>query len=126
MGQNRIIFEELNSIVEDYDPEGLMAMGARRYEYDLEVDKILENLSEEMTEWEVEAVVGKVFSTMFGTWEEDFKYRVLSKAIYEWLQTGPFYWTKKYLREMLDKGLSVIWTDKDGVIDASLVSLDEV
>ncbi len=88
----RNIWEELNSIIANDDPEGLIFLGAPNYEYCYEVEKILDRINKDTTEWELEEVVGQVFSEMFMTDEESPKYRYLAHEIYNWLKTGPIRW----------------------------------
>jgi hypothetical protein len=78
-------FKELRSIINEYDPIGLIDIGAPSDEYDPEVKTIIVQLKNEMTKQEVHELVYQEFQRWFGMGERE-DYEELAAAIFEWLK----------------------------------------
>ncbi len=82
-------FFELRSIINEYDPIGLIGMGSPEDEYDPEVTTIISKLDSNFTESEVYDLVYDEFLFWFGegsTTGPKISYKPLARDIYTWLQ----------------------------------------
>ena len=82
-------FKELRTIINQYDPIGLLDIGAPEDEYDSEVKTIIVQLDSNMTEQQVHDLVYREFLRWFDDESiagQKNAYKDLAKDIYEWIR----------------------------------------